>query len=111
MQKAENDRAWCGFVAQVRLANTTAGERPIRDLKQARKAGLLTIPSLEAAIDLMEGTATSAMHRMHQNPKLKNYGDQITVVVLRGLGAPEERIAELMKRPLPAFRRPTKTIE
>ena len=111
MRKATTDRAWCGFVAQVRMMDTRAAVLPIRDLKQSRKAGLLNVPSLEVAVDLMAGMATSAMHRMLEDPGLKNYEDHVTIVILQGLGASAARIADIMKRPLPPFRRPPRTVE
>ena len=110
MRKAATDRAWCGFVAQVRLMDTKAGALPIRDINQSRKAGLLNVPSLEVAVDLLAGMGTSAMHRMLQDQRLKKYEDHATIVILQGLGAPAARIADIMKRPLPAFRRPVQTV-
>lgn len=111
MRKAATDRAWCGFVAQVRLMDTRAAALPIRDLKQSRKAGLLSVPSLEVAVDLMEGMGIAAMHRMLKDPDLKNYENHAVIVTLQGLGASAARIADIMKRPLPPFRRPPRTVE
>src|SRR5450631_1349837 len=56
MKRAETDRAWCGFVARVRLVGTKELEKPMRDLKKALRAKQVDISNFDAAIDLIQGT-------------------------------------------------------
>lgn len=111
MSRAEADRTWCAFVARVRLTGTVALEAPIRDLKRALKLKEIRIPNVEIALDLLEGTGTSAMHRILSGTATKNHGQNVAVVILQGLGVPPARIAAIMKAKLPELRAPCKKIE
>jgi hypothetical protein len=118
MKRAESDRAWCGFAAQMRLSSTKAREKPVREMKPALhtkqvripsfeaslRARQIDVPSYEAGLDLVLGAGTNAMHRMLESPRLKNYGDQVARVMLRGLGVKPKTIEEIIRQPLPEFR-------
>lgn len=105
MKRAESDRAWCGFVSQVRLFGSPELGKPIRDLKRALRAKEVKIPNLEAAMDLVEGSGTNAMQRIFREPTLKNHGDKVAILILQGLGVDSVKIKEIINWPLPGFRR------
>jgi AcrR family transcriptional regulator len=113
MRKAELDPAWCAFVAGTWFQEGFALAAPLRDLRLGIKAGGFHCPSANAAYDLAMGTLRQGMIRLMQNPKLRqaHYGDVIVQILLQGLGADPDKIAEIMKCPLPDIRRPTRTIE
>lgn len=105
MKRAESDRDWCGFVSQVRLFGSPELGKPIRDLKKALRAKEVTFPSLEAALDLVEGSGTNAMQRIFNEPTLKNHGDKVAMLILQGLGVDNMKITEIINWPLADFRR------
>lgn len=112
MKKAELDPAWCGFVSGIWFNVGYALEAPTRDIRMGIKQGGFHCPSVEAGFDLAMGTMRQGMVRLIENPKLRqrNFGDQIATVILRGLGADQAKIDEVMTRQLPDMRRPTRTV-
>lgn len=110
-KRAASDRAWCGFVSQVQLFGTEELEKPANDLKRAFRAKQIHVPSFEAAMDLAQGTGTSAMQRLLEEPGIKNYENHVAIVILQGLGVAPETIDEIIRRPLPEFSRQQKTLE
>lgn len=105
MKRAESDRDWCGFVSQVKLFGSPELGKPIRDLKKALRAKEVRISSLEAALDLVEGSGTNAMKRIFNEPTLKNHGDKVAELILQGLGVDRVKINEIIQWPLADFRR------
>lgn len=110
IRRAEADRVWCAFMAGVRMSSK-AQLAPIRDIKRAMKLNTLNIPSVEAALDLMEGTAIAAMVRMMNKSPGKNYCQSIPGIILQGMGMDRKTIATIMALPLPEFRQPSRKIE
>ena len=110
MRRAASDRAWCGFVSQLRLFGTPALEKPLRDIKRALRARQIDVPSMDAAMDLVQGAKTYAMYRMLTEPRGADHGNNIAILILQGLGVNRKTIAEIMRRPLPEFRRQPMTI-
>lgn len=110
IKRAEVDRVWCAFMAGVRLSDR-ARQAPIRDMKRAMRLNEIYIPSVEAALDLMEGTAMAAMHRIMNKSPSKSYGQSIASIILQGMGMDRKIISAIMAMPLPEFQRPSRRIE
>lgn len=112
MRKAEVDPAWCGFVAGIWFHGGYAYEAPMRDIRMGIKSGGFKCSSPEVGYDLALGTMRQAMIRLMETPKTRrhSYGDQVVQTILHGLGATPGKIAEVMQRPLPDMRRPTRTV-
>lgn len=110
MKKAESDAAWCGFVADIWFYGGYALEAPLRDIRMGMKQGGFKCPSAEAGFDLAMGTMRQGMVRLSTKPRQRNFGDQIAEIILHGLGAAPDKIAEVMARKLPDMRRPTRTV-
>lgn len=113
MHKAESDPAWCGFVTAIWFHEGFALKAPLRDIRMGIKSGALNCPDANIGFDLAMGTMRQGMLRLNHNPNLKlrkGFGDKIAHIILQGLGASPEKIAEVMQYPLPDMRRPTRTV-
>ncbi|MFO1468039.1 MAG: helix-turn-helix domain-containing protein [Steroidobacteraceae bacterium] len=104
MWRAEHDHAWAGFVARVRLHGTKSLEAPMNDLRHAKRLGQVNVPSPLAAMHLMEGAGTSALHGFLAGRPVKGYGDAMTTVILQGLGVDADTIRTILSRPLPKMK-------
>ena len=110
MRKAEQDRAWAGFMGKFLHLQPLAGPRTDRALQRGLRLKRLHAPSADAAMDLLVGTWRQAMERIASHPELSGYGDSVAAIVLQGLGADPASIREIIARPLPEMTRPTRTI-
>ncbi|HEX5123595.1 MAG TPA: TetR/AcrR family transcriptional regulator [Rhodanobacteraceae bacterium] len=110
MRKARTDLAWCGFVARYRYHGALVETTVTNDLREGRKLGKFTFPSVAAARDLLIGTIREAMGRMADGPVSAGYADEIAAVVLRGLGVDEGWIRSALAKPVPAMRRASQTV-
>lgn len=104
MWRAEHDHAWAGFVARVRLQGTRSLEQPLKDLRRARRHGQVRVPSVEVAMDFMEGAGTRAMRTFVAGPPAAGYGDGMTTLILQGLGVAPAVIEKILARPLPKMK-------
>ena len=105
MRKARADRAWCAFVARYRYHGALVEATVTSDLREGARLGKFSLPSIESGRDLLVGTIREAMGRMADAPTRSGYADEITAVVLRGLGVDERGIRKALARPAPTMRR------
>jgi AcrR family transcriptional regulator len=110
MKKAESDREWCAFVAGSGARGEKVEQSLTGDLHGSRDAGALEFPSVAVARDLVVGTLREAMVRMTRERVEPGYPEEVARLVLRGLGLDAREIAARMARPLPAMRRPSRTV-
>ncbi|HJV84562.1 MAG TPA: TetR/AcrR family transcriptional regulator [Noviherbaspirillum sp.] len=113
MKKAETDAAWCGFVATFWFRGGFGRKEPLNDIKAGIKSGDFTCTDSNVAFDMVMGTIRQGMTRLMEDPKLrsrKGYGDKIVRVILQGLGVNPAKIEEVLARPLPDLRRPTRSV-
>lgn len=110
LRRAASDPAWCAFVVRSRRRSPLVETQLTGDLRDGRRAGAFTFARLEVARDMVVGTILEAMTRLMQGDVPRSYGEEVTRIVLRGLGLSETAIAAGMSRPVPELRRAVKTV-
>ena len=91
LSRAAAEPRWGMFVAH--LNHMREGDNPaFRDmaanLVQGRDAGVFRFDSVDAAVDLMAGTLIESIKRLLRGAPSDDYVEQVTVMLLHGLGAP-----------------------
>ena len=110
LQRAARDPAWCSFVVRGRRRAPAVEMQLTGDLRGGRRKGAFRFRSVDVARDLVVGTLLEAMVRMTQERVPGAYIDDVTRVVLRGLGLSEAATEAALSRPAPALRRPVQTV-
>lgn len=104
MWRAQHDRSWATFVDRVRLHGTKSLEAPKRDLRRALRRKQIRVPSLDVAVDLLEGAGTSAMRRILAGPTVRNYADSMAIMTMQALGVEPGMIDRILAYPLPGLK-------
>jgi AcrR family transcriptional regulator len=104
LASAETDPVWCRFVARVWKVGPL--EAPRRDLRDALKKGEVHIPSVEVAIDVVNGGLREALFRMGSERPPRGYRDHVVQVCLQALGVAPDVIARVFAQGLPPLDRP-----
>lgn len=107
---ARTDPIWCAFIVKSRFRGVLVEQHLHMDLKNGRKAGALSFPSVEVARDLVVGTILEAMSRIMNTPVSKAYTDGVARTILTGLGLDVTRMHQLLKTPVPGLRRPVQQV-
>jgi AcrR family transcriptional regulator len=102
LEHARTDRVWSRFVARVWQLGGI--ELPSRDLTAGRETGLFVVPSLEAAEDLLFGTARQALLRISEDSASAAYVEALVSLCLKGLGVAPAQVTAAMRHPLPELR-------
>lgn len=97
---ARTDRTGCAFVVRSRFRGPLVEHQLAVDLQAGRAAGLLVVPDVAVARDLLVGTVLESMNRMLTVPMPESRVDEIVALILRGLGVAPRRIASLLRRPV-----------
>ena len=87
--RAMLDPLWGDFVSRTEfLSHDTAVRKVVaRDLEDARQQGAVAFVDIDAALNLFIGTMTQAIrHLVETGPKTRAYVENVTVMILRGLG-------------------------
>jgi AcrR family transcriptional regulator len=114
LEKAQHDRKWGWAMVNVSLNSPKLfGEETYNEASRSIFNGTATkvfnLVNPEAGRDLLLGTILTAfLHILHRNPD-SSYIDEITTIILRGLGVPAQkakRIATNPLHPLPPFASP-----
>ena len=79
-------------------------EYPLGDLRLGLQQKVFRIASEAAAMNLIGGTVSQAMRSMALGMAPAGHGVAVATTVLRGLGVPFEKAAQITARPLPALR-------
>jgi AcrR family transcriptional regulator len=79
-------------------------EYPLADLRLGLQQKSFRIASEPAAMDLIGGTVAQAMRSVSLGLAAPGHGVAVATTVLRGLGVPFEKAAQIASRPLPALR-------
>lgn len=108
--RASSDSAWCSFVVRNRRRSPLVESQLTGDIRDGRRKGAFSFPSVEVARDMAVGTVLEAMTRMMQERVPRTYIDDVTRTILRGLGLPDAAIEVAISRPVPALRRPVQTV-
>src|SRR3990167_6870239 len=72
----------------------------VRDLQLAQEQGLIAVPSVQLAQDLVLGPAMSAVHTLCVGTPPHSYPEDLTALVLKALGVAAEEAARLATLPL-----------
>lgn len=110
LRRAESDPVWCRFVVRVRRRAEGVERELGRDLREAMKAGRISVADAHVARDLVVGTILEAMNRMAVERVPKSYAVEVARAILHGLGADRRRTKALLSRPPPALKRPARSI-
>lgn len=104
---AEQSPAWATIMLEVALAAPPLLEEITsyarEDLRLGLKQKSFRVANEEAAVDLISGAATNAMHRTVRGAAAPGHGSAVATMVLRGLGMSFEAAAEVARRALPDF--------
>lgn len=104
------DQVWCAFIVKSRFRGALVEQQLQTDLKNGRKTGAFTFPSVEVARDMVVGTILEAMSRILTRSVSKAYCDGVVRVVLAALGVDVARIDQLLAAPIPRMRRPVQQV-
>ena len=105
LQRSRTDTVLCAFIVRNRLRGSLVEQTLAGDLRAGNREGQFSIPNVPAARDLVIGTIREAMSRMLDARVPRAYTDDVTRLILRGLGLDAEAIEPLLATPLPAIRR------
>lgn len=98
---AEADREWCRFIGRIWSIGSL--DAPSKDIRRGIRQKFFNVPGFDAALAMQRGTIREALLRIATGDIPKKYSDQITEVILQGLGVDKARVAEIMAKPLPMF--------
>jgi AcrR family transcriptional regulator len=98
---AQHDPTGCGFVVRSRFRGPLVEKRLASDLRDGLRAGDINVPSVAVGRDLVVGTVLEAMHRLLSGPVAPGYLEEVTEVVLMGLGVDRSAVRRLLRRPVP----------
>jgi AcrR family transcriptional regulator len=101
LRRAQRDRPWCLFVAKTWRLGALAPPRS--DLAEARRRALVRVPDVEIALEVVLGGVREAMLRIGSQPVPSDYAARVVEVCLQAVGAAPERIAAILRQPLPAW--------
>jgi AcrR family transcriptional regulator len=79
-------------------------EYPLGDLRLGLQQKAFRVASEAAAMNLIGGTVSQAMRSMAAGMAPPGHGVAVATTVLRGLGVPFEKAAQIAARPLPPLR-------
>jgi len=108
--RSVTDAAWCAFVVRNGRRSPLLESRLSGDLREGRRQGAFSFPSVGVARDLTVGTLVEAMARMTRGRVPRTYVDDVVRIVLRGLGLSDAGIELALSRPIPALQRPARTM-
>jgi AcrR family transcriptional regulator len=95
VHKAHDDPIWAGMMVHMVAAGPYLGnamhEEFATDLSAGVKAGRFKFGSLIAALDLVKGATLFGMRSMAKGGNERELGDELTKLVLQGLGVPESQ--------------------
>jgi AcrR family transcriptional regulator len=104
---AEQSPAWALLLLNVMDASPQQMLRilqyPLADLRLGVRQEAFRIASEQAAMDLIGGTVSQAMRSVALGSRMPGHGTAIATTVLRGLGMPFQKAAQVAGRPLPGF--------
>jgi AcrR family transcriptional regulator len=107
---AEQSPAWAVLMLEVAQAASPLLDQITSyardDLRLGMKQKSFRVASEEAAIDLVSGAVTNAMHRSARGAAPPGHGSAVAAMVLRGLGMSFDAALEITRRPLPDFPQP-----
>ncbi len=110
LNKAKSEPEWCAFIVRVRWRGPLVEHQLTTDLKAGMRSGQFDIPGVDAARDLVVGTILEAMRRIVDDRPARSFDQQVTRVILRGLGLDPQAIARQLARPVPTMRRPSRSL-
>lgn len=110
LQRASSDAAWCSFVVRNRRHSPLLEKQLAGDLRKGRRNGAFSFPSVAVARDMTVGALMEAMTRMTLERVPATYVDDVTRIVLRGLGLSDAAIETALSRRVPTLRRPAQTV-
>jgi AcrR family transcriptional regulator len=108
--RAADDGAWCSFVVRNRRRSPLVENRLATDLRNGQRKGAFSFPSVAVARDLTVGAVLEAMRRMAHERTPRTYVDDVTRIVLRGLGLSDTATEAALARPVPGLRRRAQTV-
>jgi len=103
---SRSDAVGCAFVVRSRFRGRLVEQQLAADLRGGLEAGGFAFPSVEIARDLVIGTILEAMHRMMTSRVPRSFTDDVSRLILQGVGVDRRMAARLVARPLPPFERP-----
>jgi AcrR family transcriptional regulator len=115
VQLAVDTPQWALMLLQLMAAAPEAGAQIAKygaaDLKLGLKQKRFHISHERAAMDLIAGTITAAMHsvatgQVPASVKRAGYDSAVATMVLQGLGMNRDEAAEIARRPLPELSEP-----
>ena len=98
--RAVMDPLWGDFISRTDfLSHDTALQKVVaRDLKHARQQGAIEFAEVDAALALFIGTLTQAIrHLVKTERKSRAYVENVTIMILRGLGTELEDARGVVK--------------
>lgn len=108
--RASSDAAWCSFVVRNRRRSPLVEQQLAGDLRGGRRKGVFSFPSVDVARDMTVGTVLEAMTRMMHGRVPSTYIDDVTRIVLRGLGLSSADIDAALAQPVPVLLRPVQRV-
>jgi len=102
--RAQRDPLWSRFVARVWKVGGL--ELPTGDMDAGVRLGHFRVPSPEAARDVVFGAVREALLRIGAGRVPASFGEQVSELCLRALGAEPRRIAAALAHQLPALTEP-----
>lgn len=110
LSRAANDAAWCSFVVRNRRRSPLLERQLASDLRNGRRKGAFSFPSVDVSRDMVVGTLLEAMTRMTNGRVPGTYVDDVTRIVLRGLGMRDVAIETALSQPVPTLRQPVRMV-
>lgn len=110
LHKAATDPHWCGFMIRTFHRGHLVEKMLDADLSKGIRTGAFRIPSATSARDLVVGTILEAMRRFNARSVPERYTEDVTRIILTGLGLSRGAVDKAMRLPLPTMRRTTRSI-
>jgi len=108
---AQQSPQWALLLLEVATRSpallATTATHVLADLRLGVRQKAFKITSEAAALDLVNGTITSAMRSLGSGSAPARHAEAVTALVLAGLGLPMEQARAIVKRPLPPLPTPS----
>ncbi len=105
LQRARADPVFCAFIVRNRFRGRLVEKRLTGDIRAAKRDGRFSIPSVAVGRDLVVGVIREAMSRMTDARVPRAYVDDLTRLILRGLGVGHGVTEQLLAMALPTMQR------
>jgi AcrR family transcriptional regulator len=105
LHRSRVDPVFCAFIVRNRFRGRLVEQRLAGDIRAGKRDGRFVIPSVAVARDLVVGAIREAMSRMTDARVPRAYVDDLTRLILRGLGVGHGAAEQLLAMATPTMQR------